>query len=85
MNKILISAFTPFNKANNNYSKEVIDYIESNEFDIKKVVIDVVYDECFKELSSYCINVIFSYHKDTDDRLYRFISFFLAFTSSRFI
>lgn len=53
MKKILISAFTPFNKANNNYSKEVLDYIESNEFDIQKVVIDVVYDESFKELSSY--------------------------------
>ena len=51
MKKILISAFTPFNKANNNYSKEVLDYIESNEFDIQKVVIDVVYDESFKELS----------------------------------
>ena len=49
MKKILISAFTPFNKANNNYSKEVLDYIESNEFDIQKVVIDVVYDESFKE------------------------------------
>lgn len=53
MKKILISAFTPFYKSINNYSKEVLDYIESNELDIKKVVIDVVYDECFNELSSY--------------------------------
>ena len=53
MKKILISAFTPFYKSVNNYSKEVLDYIESSSLDITKVVIDVVYDECFKELSNY--------------------------------
>lgn len=47
--KVLVSAFKPFNKANNNYSYEVLKHINN----VDKIVIDVVYDECFKELQDY--------------------------------
>lgn len=46
--KVLISAFKPFNKANNNYSYEVLKKINN----VDKALIDVVYDECFVELSN---------------------------------
>ena len=36
--KILVTAFKPFNKLNNNYSEEVLKYIEN----VDKYVIDVV-------------------------------------------
>ena len=49
MKKVLISAFKPFYKSVNNYSFEVLNYINNECVD--KKVIDVVYDECFKELS----------------------------------
>lgn len=52
MKKILISAFKPFYKSINNYSMEVINFISSNNYIIKKEIIDVVYDECFIELSN---------------------------------
>ncbi len=45
--KILVSAFKPFYKSINNYSSEVLEYITG----VDKVILDVVYDECFKELS----------------------------------
>ena len=51
MKKVLISAFTPFNNETNNYSGEVLKYIESDKYIIDKVIIDVVYDKCFDELS----------------------------------
>ena len=51
MKKVLISAFKPFNMATNNYSNEVLNHIYSSKYDLTKVIIDVVYDECFKELS----------------------------------
>ena len=38
--KVLVSAFTPFNKANNNYSLEVLNYLEN----VDKIVVDVIYD-----------------------------------------
>ena len=44
--KVLISAFTPFNKMPNNYSSEVLKYING----VDKIILDVVYDECFEEL-----------------------------------
>lgn len=53
MKKILISAFMPFNKFINNYSKEVLDYINTDKYIINKVVIDVIYDKCFLDLSAY--------------------------------
>lgn len=46
--KVLISAFKPFNKANNNYSYEVLKKINN----VDKALIDVVYDECFVELTN---------------------------------
>ena len=46
--KVLVSAFKPFNKANNNYSIEVSNYLN----DVDKEIIDVVYDDCYKELSN---------------------------------
>ena len=46
--KVLVSAFTPFNKANNNYSLEVLNYLEN----VEKIVVDVIYDNCYQELSS---------------------------------
>lgn len=52
MKKILISAFKPFYKASNNYSEEVLKYIHLNDVLLTKVVLDVVYDECFAELKN---------------------------------
>lgn len=46
--KVLISAFTPFNKMPNNYSSEVLKYIK----DVDKIILDVVYDESFNKLKS---------------------------------
>lgn len=45
--KVLVSAFKPFNKENNNYSMEVINYLDN----VDKVIIDVIYDKCYEELS----------------------------------
>lgn len=53
MKRILISAFTPFNNKENNYSQEVLNYIESDKYMIDKVIIDVVYDKCFDDISKY--------------------------------
>ncbi len=50
MKKILISAFTPFNNKENNYSQEVVGYIESQKYHIDKVIVDVIYDKCFESL-----------------------------------
>ncbi len=44
--KVLVTAFKPFNKAINNYSIEVLKYINN----VEKAIIDVVYDECFYDL-----------------------------------
>ena len=44
--KVLITAFKPFNKALNNYSTEVLNYINN----VEKKIIDVIYDECFYDL-----------------------------------
>ena len=46
--KVLITAFTPFNKMPNNYSSEVLKYITG----VDKIILDVVYDESFKKLNS---------------------------------
>ena len=52
MKKVLISAFKPFNKSVNNYSQEVLKLININSIELKKVIIDVVYDKCFDYLES---------------------------------
>lgn len=46
--KVLLSAFKSFNNASNNYSMEVLKYINN----VDKIVIDVLYDECYKIISS---------------------------------
>ena len=46
--KILVTAFQPFNNQNNNYSLEVLNYIKN----VDKLLIDVVYDECYKEITN---------------------------------
>lgn len=46
--KVLVSAFTPFNKASNNYSLEVLNYLEN----VDKIVVDVIYDNCYQELKN---------------------------------
>lgn len=51
--KVLVTAFKPFNKNSNNFSMEVLNYIEG----VDKVVLDVLYDESFNELKkSYDLN-----------------------------
>ena len=45
--KVLITAFTPFNKMPNNYSNEVLKYIQG----VDKIILDVVYDESFEKLN----------------------------------
>ena len=44
--RVLVTAFKPFNKATNNYSIEVLNYINN----VEKTIIDVIYDKCFYEL-----------------------------------
>ena len=46
--KVLITAFTPFNKSINNYSLEVLNKIKR----VDKQIIDVCYDKCYFDLSS---------------------------------
>ena len=46
--KVLVTSFTPFNKEKVNYSAEVLKYIEN----VDKVVLDVVYDECYETLKN---------------------------------
>jgi len=44
--KVLISAFKPFNNSKNNYSEEVLKYIEN----VDKIVLDVIYDKSYETL-----------------------------------
>ena len=46
--KVLVTAFKPFNQNTNNYSKEVLNYINN----VDKQVIDVIYDLCYQELTT---------------------------------
>ena len=46
--KVLVTAFLPFNKSYNNYSKEVLNYISG----VDKVILDVIYDRCYEDLKS---------------------------------
>lgn len=46
--KVLVTAFKPFNKSQNNYSEEVIKYINN----VDKKVLDVIYDECYEILKT---------------------------------
>lgn len=43
---VLVTAFKPFNNLPNNFSAEVLKYLT----DVDKVILDVVYDDCYKEL-----------------------------------
>ena len=46
--KVLVSAFKPFNNEINNYSMEVLKYLDN----VDKAIIDVIYDDCYKQLSN---------------------------------
>lgn len=46
--KVLVSAFKPFNNSKNNYSEEVLKYIEN----VDKIVLDVIYDKSYEVLSN---------------------------------
>ena len=46
--KVLVTAFLPFNKANNNFSMEVLNFIDC----VDKVILDVLYDESYNKLKS---------------------------------
>lgn len=46
--KVLVTAFLPFNKSYNNYSKEVLNYISG----VDKVILDVIYNRCYEDLKS---------------------------------
>ena len=46
--KVLVSAFKPFNNSKNNYSEEVLKYIEN----VDKIVLDVIYDKSYEILSN---------------------------------
>ena len=46
--KVLVTAFKPFNNSLNNYSIVVLNYIN----DVVKAILDVVYDECYLELTN---------------------------------
>ena len=44
--KVLVTAFKPFGNKENNYSQEVIKYIEN----VDKIVLDCCYDRCYLDL-----------------------------------
>lgn len=44
--KVLVTAFKPFGNKENNYSQEVIKYIEN----VDKIVLDCCYDQCYLDL-----------------------------------
>ena len=44
--KVLVTAFKPFGKCNNNYSEEVIKYINN----VDKIILNVCYDKCYLDL-----------------------------------
>ena len=46
--KVLLTAFKPFNNKTNNYSYEVLKYIDN----VDKAILDVCYDSCYLELTS---------------------------------
>ena len=46
--KVLVTSFKPFNNCVNNYSSEVLKYINATD----KYILDVVYDKCYEELSN---------------------------------
>ena len=46
--KVLMTCFKPFNHQQINYSYEVLKYIEN----VDKVVLDVVYNECYNQLKN---------------------------------
>lgn len=48
MMKTLVTAFKPFNNKTNNYALEVL----NNILGVDKLIIDVVYDECYNEIIS---------------------------------
>ena len=51
--KVLVTAFLPFNNSINNYSQEVIKYIEN----VDKEILDVVYDKSYQTLEDkYSLN-----------------------------
>lgn len=56
MKKVLISAFMPFNNNANNYSVEVLNYINDEFFKIDRKIINVVYDMSFLELEQENLN-----------------------------
>ena len=45
---VLVTAFKPFNDQKLNYSQEVLSYIDN----VDKLIIDVVYDECYLHLKN---------------------------------
>lgn len=45
---VLVTAFKPFNKSANNYSMEVLNFLTN----VEKLIIDVNYDECYKEITN---------------------------------
>ena len=46
---VLVTAFKPFNDQKLNYSQEVLSYIDN----VDKLIIDVVYDECYLHLKNH--------------------------------
>jgi len=46
--KVLVTSFKPFNNFKNNYSTEVLKYINCPD----KCILDVVYDKCYEELNN---------------------------------
>lgn len=46
--KVFVSAFMPFNNESVNYSMEVLKHLEF----VDKLVIDVIYDECFFQITN---------------------------------
>ena len=46
---VLVTSFKPFNDQKINYSQEVLSYIDN----VDKLIIDVVYDECYLHLKNH--------------------------------
>lgn len=46
MKRVLVTAFKPFNNLSNNYSMDVLNFIDS----VDKLILDVLYDEAYYEI-----------------------------------
>ena len=58
--KVLVTGFKPFNNNYNNYSSEVLQFINN----VDKLIIDVKYNQCYLEIMRQVDVEKYDYHLD---------------------